>query len=187
MSIDQPLFEGEKIVLGPLDPDKDAEIESRWTHDAYLARMIGLEPARPLSAAQIKKKYETIEKEQGEKHALFYFTIRSKTDDRLIGFARLFWIEWSNGHCRINMGIGDAQDRGCGYGTEALRLLLRFVFDEVNLYRLTAVVPEYNEVALHVFKKAGFIEEVRRREAIMRDGRRWDLLHLGILREEWRP
>jgi len=66
-----------------------------------------------------------------------------------------------------------------------LRLLLRYAFDELNLYRLTAVVPEYNPIALHLFSKAEFLEEVRQRKALNRDGRRWDLLHLGILHEEW--
>ena len=65
-------------------------------------------------------------------------------------------------------------------------MVLRYAFDECNLYRLTALSPEYNQAALHVFKKVGFIEEVRRREALWRDGCRWDLIHLGILNGDWR-
>jgi RimJ/RimL family protein N-acetyltransferase len=38
---------------------------------------------------------------------------------------------------------------------------------------------------LRFFEKAGFIVEVRRRQALNRDGRRWDLLHLGLLQQEW--
>jgi RimJ/RimL family protein N-acetyltransferase len=187
MQLEQPLFEGERICLGPIDFDKDPEIESRWTHDPYYLRMLSAEPARPLAPSQVKKKYEAIEKEQDEKRSSFYFAIRAKTDDRLMGFVQLFWIEWSNGIARIKLGIGAGDDRGCGYGSEALRLALRFAFAELNLYRLTAVIPEYNTVALHVFSKAGFVEEVRRREAVYRDGRRWDIIHLGILQDEWRP
>lgn len=187
MNLEQSLFEGERICLGPIDYEKDPEIASRWTHDPYYLRMLSSEPARPLAPAQVKKKFEAIEKAQDEKRNTFYFAIRMKADDRLVGFARFSWIEWSNGNGRIELGIGDAQDRGCGYGSDALRLMLRFAFAELNLYRLTAEVPEYNTVALHVFSKAGFVEEVRRREAIFRDGRRWDALHLGLLREEWQP
>ena len=186
MRIDQSLFEGEHICLGPIDHEKDPEIESRWTQDASYLRLISLHPALPASPAQIKKRYEAIEKDQDEKKNLYYFTLRMLGDDRLIGFARLQWIEWSNGAGFIELGIGDLNDRLQGYGSEALRLLLRFAFDELNLYRLTAIIPEYNAIALHVFSKAGFIEEVRRRQSVNRDGRRWDLLHLGILNEEWR-
>ena len=80
-----------------------------------------------------------------------YFTLRMRSDDRLIGFARLHWIEWSNGAGFIELGIGDPNDRLQGYGSEALRLLLRFAFDELNLYRLTAIIPEYNARRLACF------------------------------------
>jgi RimJ/RimL family protein N-acetyltransferase len=85
----------------------------------------------------------------------------------------------------LELGIGDPNDRRHGFGSEALRLILRYAFAELNLYRLSVMVPEYNPPALSLFTKAGFVEEVRRREALQRDGRYWDALHLGLLREEW--
>jgi RimJ/RimL family protein N-acetyltransferase len=185
MKISDPLFVAENICLAPIDHEKDAELESRWTHDAEYMRLLSLGPAMPQSAAQLKKRYVEIEKEQDEKKNLFYFTLRMRADDRLIGFARLYWISWSNRGGFIELGIGDPGDRRHGYGTEALRLLLRYAFDELNLYRLTAVIPEYNPIALHLFFNAGFVEEVRRRKALERDGKRWDVIHLGILHEEW--
>jgi RimJ/RimL family protein N-acetyltransferase len=186
MRIDKSLFESEHICFGPIDHERDPQIESLWTHDASYLRMISLDPALPLSPTRIKKRYEAIEKEQAEEKDLFYFTLRMRSDDRLIGFARLYWIEWSNAAGFIQLGIGDPKDRGHGYGSEALALLLRFAFDELNLYRLTAIVAEYNTVALHVFCQAGFVEEVRRRQSVSRDGRRWDLIHLGILQADWK-
>ena len=72
-----------------------------------------------------------------------------------------------------------------GYGREALNLLLRFAFGEINLFRLTAVIPEYNQAAMGLFQQAGFSEEVRRRQAIHRDGQRWDSIHFGIFSREW--
>ena len=185
MNMEIPLFEGKQICLAPIDHEKDAEIESRWTHNAEYLRMLSLDLARPLSPAQLKKKYEEIEKDAEEGNRLFYFTIRMRADDHLIGFGRLAWIDWSNGLGMIQLGIGDPSDRGHGYGAEALRLLLRFAFAELSLYRLLALIPEYNQLALSFFKKVGFVEEARRRQAINRDGRRWDLIHLSLLRPEW--
>jgi RimJ/RimL family protein N-acetyltransferase len=48
-----------------------------------------------------------------------------------------------------------------------------------------ANMPEYNRPALRLFANAGFVEEVRRREAIHRDGQRWDLIQMSLLRPEW--
>jgi RimJ/RimL family protein N-acetyltransferase len=180
-----PLFEGQLICLAPIDHENDPAIESEWTHDAEFMRMLYTEPMRPLSPAQVKKKYEAIEKDLEESKNLFHFTIRLRADDRLIGLSRLYWVEWTNGAGMLNLGIGNRTDRGQGYGSEALRLMLRYAFAELNLHRVGATIPEYNPVAQHVFAKAGFVEEVRRRQALNRDGRHWDMIHVGILREEW--
>jgi len=63
--------------------------------------------------------------------------------------------------------------------------MLRYAFNELNLYRLSAFVGEDNPGAMRFFKRFGFIEEVRRRKALLRDGQTWDLIHLGLLRDEW--
>ena len=85
----------------------------------------------------------------------------------------------------LKMAIGDPAERGKGYGSDALQLILRFAFRELNLYRLSAVVGEDNPAALRFFMQYGFVEEVRRRKALMRDGQTWDSIHLGMLRDEW--
>ena len=185
MTIDIQLFEGKLICLAPIDHEKDPEVESRWTHDLALMRTQSLRPAMPLSVAQMKKAYEAIEKEVEESKRLFHFTIRAKPDGKLLGFTRIEWIEWTHGTGSLRMAIGDDQERNKGYGSDALTLMLRYAFHELNLYRLSAIVGEDNPSALRFFKRYGFVEEVRRRKALVRDGQAWDLIHLGILREEW--
>jgi RimJ/RimL family protein N-acetyltransferase len=183
--IQTQLFEGRDIRFGPIDHEKDPQIESKWTHDSDFMRLYDIEPARPMSPAMVKKKYEKLEKEIEESKNMFYFAIRAREDDRLLGKAIISRIEWSNGNGWIELGIGAADDRRKGYGAQALQLLLRFAFAELNLYRVTARVQEYNEAAIALLKKFGFTEEVRRRQALDRDGRRWDLLVFGLLKDEW--
>ncbi|MBI5652036.1 MAG: GNAT family N-acetyltransferase [Chloroflexi bacterium] len=175
------LFEGELIRLGAIDAEHDAEIESKWTHDSDYLRALSADPMRALSPNQIKKKYEEMIKNERQYH----FAIRARDDDRMIGFIRISGIEWTNGIAWLSFGIGDAAERGKGYAREALRLALAYAFGELNLYRLTAIAPEYNARARHLLECAGFVIEVRRRQAIARDGKRWDLLAYGMLREEW--
>jgi RimJ/RimL family protein N-acetyltransferase len=183
--IQTQLYEGPDIRFGPIDHEKDPEIEAKWTHDSEFVRMMDVEPARPMSAAMVKKQYEKLEKEMEERKNQFYFAIRAREDDRLIGKAVIQWIEWANGNGFLRLGIGSAEDRGKGYGTQALRMLLRFAFAELNLFRVSAIVPEYNTAAIALLRKFGFVEEVRRRQALERDNQRWDLLEFGLLSEEW--
>jgi len=133
----------------------------------------------------LKKKYEKLEKEIEEDKNVFYFVIRAKEDDRLIGKAVINRIEWSNGNGWIRLGIGSQDDQRKGYGSQALTMLLRFAFAELNLFRVSATVQEYNEAGSALLKKFGFVEEVRRRQALDRDGRRWDLVVFGLLKDEW--
>jgi RimJ/RimL family protein N-acetyltransferase len=185
MSIDTQLFEGKLIRLAPIDHEKDPDVESRWTHDLTFMRSLSQHAAMPLSVAQMKKRYEAIEKEVDESKKLFHFTIRSQDDSRLLGFTRIEWIEWTHGTGYLKIAIGDAAERNKGYGSDALSLILAYAFNELNLYRLTAMVGQDNPGALRFFSRFGFVEEVRRRKALMRDGQAWDMIHLGILRDEW--
>jgi RimJ/RimL family protein N-acetyltransferase len=184
--IQTQLFEGPDIRFGPIDHEKDPEVESKWTHDSEFMRLMETGPARPMSPAMIKKQYEKLEKQIEEDKNLYHFMVRAKADDRLIGKALIQWIEWTNGNGVLRLGIGAAEDRRKGYGTQALRMLLRFAFAELNLYRVTAVVPEYNEGAIALLNKFGFVQEVCRRKSLERDGRRWDLYVFGLLSDEWR-
>ncbi len=185
LDIQTQLFEGRDIRFGPIDHEGDPEIESRWTHDAGFMRLMELKPVRPLSPAQVRKQYQAIEKQMEEEKNLFYFTIRARADDRLIGNAVIEWIDWPNGNGWLRLGIGAPEERRKGFGSQALGLLLHYAFAEINLYRVTALVPEYNEAALKLFRKCGFVEEVRRRKALNRDDKLWDLIAVGLLSSEW--
>ena len=183
--IQTQLFEGKDIRFGPIDYEKDPEVESKWTHDSDFMRMYESDPARPMSAAMVKKEYEKLEKEIEEEKNMYFFAVRAKADERLIGKAMIHRVEWVNGNCSLRFGIGSPDDRRKGYGSQTLQMLLRFAFAELNMFRVSAHVSEYNEATIIMLQKFGFVEEVRRRQALDRDGRRWDLLIFGLLKDEW--
>jgi RimJ/RimL family protein N-acetyltransferase len=186
LDIQAQLFEAKDVRFGPIDHETHPEIESRWTHDAEFMRLMEIKPVRPLSPTMVKKKYEAVEKDMDEQKNLFYFTIRTREDDRFIGKALIEMVDWSNGNGYLQIGIGEAEFRRMGYGSQALNMLLRYAFGELNLYRVTAVVPAYNQGAMRLFQKFGFVEEVRRRKALHRDGEFWDIIGFGLLNAEWR-
>lgn len=186
LRLSDQLFQGARVRLTAPEPEQDAAVEAAWTTDPEYLRLADAAPARPQSAAQIKKRYEEQAKEK--RHNRIAFAVRAAAaegPERLIGFARLHRIEWNNGAAWLELGLGAAADRRQGYGTETLDLLLRYAFDELNLHRLAASVAEYNAGARRLLEKAGFQPEVRRREALYRAGRRWDELWYGLLRPEW--
>ena len=126
-----------------------------------------------------------LEDEGGDPNTLA-FRLRTLENDRLIGFVALHSIEWNNQAGLLAIGIGEAEYRNRGYGSDALRLILRYAFEELNLNRVGLDVIANNERAIAAYERAGFRREGAMRSAVQRDGRRHDRLIMGILREEWR-
>lgn len=176
------LFEGNLVKLTAFDPEKDAEILATWTRDPEYLHLFQLEPARPLSKSQVKKKIEADEKSDSNR---FLFAIRQVADDRMVGTTLLKWIEYSNGIAWLELGIGEPSDRGKGYGREALHLILRYAFDELNMHSLMIMLPEYNQSGRSLLESEGFCVEVKQRKALLRNGQRFDLLVMDLLAKAW--
>lgn len=185
-SMQTQLFEEKDVRFGPIDHETHPDVESRWTYDTEFMRLMELDSVHPLSPVMVKKQYEAIEKEMAEEQDLFYFTIRALEDDRFIGKALIEYVDWSTGNGYIRLGIGEPEFRRKGYGSQVLNLLLGYAFGELNLIHVTAVVPTYNQGALRLFQKFGFVEESRRHNALYRDGEFWDVIGFGLLNADWR-
>ena len=178
------LYEGRLVRLGPLDHEKDPPVVAGWTKDP-LWRSVLLEAARPLSVEAVCRLLEKIEKQMEETRSFFHFTLRAREDNRLLGLARIFRIDFHNGTGVLNLGIGNASDRRRGYGSDALELLLRYAFNDLNLHRLSVCPSADNLAYIQLLEKAGFVEEGRRSEAVYHDGSYWDEVLMGLLRAKW--
>jgi len=173
------IFHGRLVRLAALRPD-DAEQFARWAESSDYLRLVDTDMARLLTAEELNEQQKAMRGPNAVD-----FAIRALGDDRLLGFAAIHSIEWKNGAGTLSIGIGDPQEWDKGYGTDAMRVLLRYAFDELNLHRLGLDVIGTNGRAIRVYEKVGFRHEGRRREAVLRDGRRADLVLMGILRQEW--
>jgi RimJ/RimL family protein N-acetyltransferase len=183
--IETPLFTGTLIKLAPLDPERDAEAIARWTEDPDYQWQVDDAPACPLSAAQVKKELETMVKEAETEHHAFHFAIYTLHDDSLVGTASFGRIHWAHGASQMAIGFGDPACWENGAAADALQRLLHYAFAELNLYRLEVKTAETNARGVAALQQAGFTVEVRCRQAIYHDGKHCDLLHLGLLRDEW--
>jgi RimJ/RimL family protein N-acetyltransferase len=171
------LFQGTLVRLTARRPN-DAEQFAKWSEDSAYMRMLDTDFIYPQAPEDIPGL------RRPSKDGMTFF-LRTIAEDRLIGFVALGRIEWNNGACMLSIGIGDAEYRGSGYGTDALRLALNYAFSELNLYRVGLEVVSSNEPAIRAYQRAGFVHEGGQRCAVLRDGRRYDLLMMGILRDDW--
>lgn len=177
------IFTGKLVRLSAFDPDEMSRAFSRWYLNSDYVRLLN-SSARAMRSPKAEAKW--MEKEAEEMSpAGYYFSIRTLVDDKLIGELGLEVINWSGRDAFVGLGIGETEYWGKGHGTDVMNVLLRFAFTEINLRRVSLTVFEYNPRAIRSYEKAGFRREGRLRSLLNREGRRWDGLFMGILREEW--
>lgn len=177
------LFRGKFVRLASDSPETFARSTTRWGRNSEYARLLSTGPAQLYS---VKASTEFFEKLMDPNQMeVFHFTIHTLEDDRLIGDVSLEIIDWNHRDAYTGIGLGEPEDWGKGYGTEAMQLALQYAFTELNLHRVTLNVFEYNPRAIRSYEKAGFTVEGRLRKFLLRDGRRWDLIYMGILKSDW--
>ncbi|KAH6870112.1 acyl-CoA N-acyltransferase [Alternaria rosae] len=76
--------------------------------------------------------------------------------------------------------------QGRGYGSEAIRWALDYAFRRAGLHRVKVRGFSWNEGALRLYEKLGFVFEGRERESVWHEGKWWDVVTLGMLEGEWR-
>jgi RimJ/RimL family protein N-acetyltransferase len=93
-------------------------------------------------------------------------------------------VDWRNRAAELGIFIGEKAFWGGGYGTDAVRTLARWAFDELNLNRVWLKVFDSNPRAVRCYEKVGFRTEGRLRQHEFRAGRYRDVLVMGLLRGE---
>lgn len=115
-----------------------------------------------------------------------YFVIADRVDDHYLGQIDLYAIDWKLRCGTLGMVIGHENQRGKGYGAEALALLLRYSFLTLGLERVELEVNQENQRAVRCYQKAGFVLEGVKRHAFYHNGAFCDVAVMSVLAGEWR-
>lgn len=178
---DKLIIIGPRLYLRRLTVADATDEYVRWINDPETNRY--LESGHTPETIESLREY--IRLREANPKALF-LAIVLKDGDRHIGNIKLEPIEWHHRRAVLGIMIGDARDRGKGYGTEATQILLRYAFDELRLHRVELGVTADNVPAIRCYQNVGFVEEGRAREAVWRGDRFADTLWMGILDSEFR-
>ena len=124
---------------------------------------------------------------RGQDTSEMSFAICLLEDDRHIGNCGLVAIDRDNRTATLGIFIGEGELRGRGLGADAVRTLCRFAFDEMDLYKIRLDVYSSNSAAIRTYEAVGFRSEGILREEAYREGRRVDMIRMGLLRGELGP
>ena len=172
-----PKLVGTSVYLSPICVE-DAPLYTAWLNDMEVLRYLEL-ASQSISLESERGALESLAKRHN-------YAIILAAEDRLIGNVGLLDLDSLNRRCEIGIFIGDKSCWGKGYGSEALRLLLGYAFDYLNMRNIMLRVYGHNERAIASYKKIGFTEMGRRRSALRREGREYDVIYMDVLDEEFR-
>ena len=123
------------------------------------------------------------EAEASNTHVLWMITV----DGRTIGTAQVDTISWHHRRADIAMIIGEKGEWGKGYGTEVVRLITRFAFEDLNLEKLIGEAIIDNVGSVRAMEKAGYRQWGLARRHFYQDGHWSDAWFGEALRDEWVP
>jgi ribosomal-protein-alanine N-acetyltransferase len=176
-----PQIQHGSVFLRPAEKD-DVELFVRWLNDWRTGRTLGMRA--PLSKGMEDKWVERLIETQGKEG--YHFVICRLEDDRPVGTIGIKDLNLVDGSGGLGISVGAEEDRGRGYGSDALRALLRFAFDELRLVRVWLDVYDMNEGAQRVYERVGFVREGILRRAAYREGMHHDVHRMAVLADEWR-
>ena len=176
------IIQGELVFLRPFEPT-DAELYRRWRADAEPMALAGWNDRAPLSLAQSAARMDRLTTDQGKDY--FTFVLCLLADERPIGEVSLADLDRLNGSAQLGIFIGEADEWGKGYGTDAVNAVVGFGFRELRLERIWLNVGTDNARARRAYEKGGFVLEATLRNDRYEGGRYTSGHVMSILRDEW--
>jgi RimJ/RimL family protein N-acetyltransferase len=158
---------------------EDMKYIYEWHRDREFLKYYDYYPPIPQTEEIVDKTFKYYET-SGKSRV---FAVRK--EGKIIGIGGFDEIIKENEIATLFIGFGSQNERGKGYGTKAMKLLLDYGFRELKLHRIQLQVIEFNKGAIVLYEKFGFKKEGVFREFVLREGKRYDLLLYGLLKDEW--
>ncbi|MBU1049487.1 GNAT family N-acetyltransferase [Candidatus Bipolaricaulota bacterium] len=171
---------GSRTYLSPLSHD-DAELMFRWHNDLeaiFLAQGPGLRS--PGTTQEFREFIDTFHQRKWP-----ILMIVDLETDQPIGWCSLWNVRPAQSQAEVAIIIGEHDHWGQGYGSDAMRLLLDYGFNLMNLNSIELVTGEHNTRAIRCYEKVGFKHVGRRRQGHIHGNRKTDVILMDYLAEEF--
>jgi RimJ/RimL family protein N-acetyltransferase len=180
----KPTLNGEKVILRPFI-EADLPGLRRALRDRDVLRLTGSvhdDQAEFVDVDMVRAvEFLNWRNEQPDRLDL---AVVDRATDECVGEVVLNQYDEGNRSCNFRTFVGPA-GQGRGLGTEALRLIVGYGFEEIGLHRISLEVYAFNPRARHVYEKAGFVAEGVLRESLHYNSEWIDATVMSILDHEW--
>ncbi|MBM7553004.1 RimJ/RimL family protein N-acetyltransferase [Thalassobacillus pellis] len=159
-----------KLIYGEQEPEW-----KKWDAPYYPLEPHTLESYRSYERARI----ERLPENEPDSRLII------EVDDVIIGTVSYYWEHKPSLWLEVGIGIYRPEYWSGGYGTEALSLWITHLFQQLPLARVGLTTWSRNQRMMRVAEKLGMKLEGRMRKCRIYEGKHYDSIRMGILREEW--
>ena len=172
-----PVLETERLVLRNIrhsDKQEMFEIRSNETTMQYIPRPLAKTPEDALAIIDMIMGFT-------ERNERINWTITEKGVDKLIGV--IGYVKINPDARRAEVGyVMHHNYHGKGYGSEALKAVLDYGFNVMNLHSVEAIIRPDNTASKAMVQKLGFVKEAYFRDYVFHNDRFWDEEVYSLLR-----
>jgi len=176
------MYKGKLVNLRRLEDSDVPSFFPHWNNYELRQYLPTPLPSTPNDITEfIQSANESFSKRKG-----FTFGIEALDNNKLVGIVNLVNVSWISHNAEIgSLAIFNPEDWGKGYGADAMRVLLDMAFAVLNLNNVYLWVAGFNERAIKFYEKIGFVNTGKLREMAYRNGKRYDVIIMDILRSEF--
>lgn len=171
-------LKSERIYLRPLE-ESDAKLFLTTVNDEEIRYMTGTKGSFTLEQIQ---QHIRISNEDSTRYD---FAICLNENGQMIGELSISDIDENNSKAGFRISMNTIELTGKGFGTEAIQLVLKFVFEELKLNRLQLEVFSHNKRGIRAYEKLGFKQEGILRDSLYYNGEFSDEIIMSILHKEY--
>ena len=169
---------GKKCYLTAVNPESNEQLR-KWRNTPELRQYFRQhrEITKPSQSAWYERRVHNNQTQ-------YDFEIHDAETGKFIGHCGLYYVDWVARKAEFSIYIGDSKFRGKGIGSDALRTLIKYGFEDLNLNKIWCEVYT-NNTSVKIYRKIGFIDEGILRQNAFKNGEYVDGLILSMLRSEW--
>ena len=168
---------GEKVALRAIE-EKDSGMFLELINDPETEKMIG---GLSFPVSSIEQDL-WIKEQVNNKSNLRCVIVEKANQEKGLGTVILSDMDYRNGVAQIHIKMLKGEGRGKGYGTDAIRTIVNYAFNELRLNCIYAVILQYNVISQKLFERCDFKKEGLLRARVFKNGEHIDVLSYSIIK-----
>jgi len=177
-NLDRAFIKGDNVYLRPLDVEDLEGDYIQWINDQEVTKY--LDRPFPVTKEELENYLKSIHNDPNS----IFFAVIEKTSNKHVGNLKIGPIDWI--HRRTGFGrILSKEVWGKKYGSEIVKLMIVYIFDQLNLNRILEHNVADNKSAIKSNEKAGLDIEGTIKEYVFADGKYCDVVIVGLTRSRY--